>query len=154
MTTANRPDPILYLSDARRGATRGAHPSGDQMTVPEAIRDVRRALVGSDDLRRAPWKGSRDPIAGHCYVASECLALMLGPDWRPRVMRHEGATHWYLQHTDGRVADATATQFRRPPSYHKGRGCGFLTREPSKRARILAARIIRMRGLFSQWSLN
>lgn len=115
-----------------------------------AIRAVRRALVLSDDLRRAPWKGKRDPIAGHCYVASECLALMLGPDWRPRVMRHEGASHWYLQHVDGAVADATATQFRRAPSYHKGRGCGFLTREPSKRARILAARVERVASMFKE----
>lgn len=125
------------------------------MNAAEAIRDVRRALILSDDLRRAPWKGSRDPIAGHCYIASEVLRVMLGEEWRPHVMRHEGATHWYLVHArTGQVCDATADQFRAQPSYHKGRACGFLTREPSKRARILAARIIRMRGLFSQWSLN
>jgi hypothetical protein len=103
-----------------------------------------RTLPSCDDLRRRPWKGSPCPVAGHCYVASEALWHALGgaaSEWRPKVVRHEGATHWYLESAeDGLVLDLTGSQFYRMPPYHKGRGCGFLTKAPSKRARILMER--------------
>ena len=77
---------------------------------------------------------------GNCYVASEALYHLLGgraAGWKPATVRHEGAVHWYLVHASGLVLDPTAAQFRRPPPYERGRGRGFLTRHPSKRARLL-----------------
>ena len=73
--------------------------------------------------------------------------------WVPHVVRHEGDTHWYLVRTVpiGEmnnwapikiVFDPTAKQFKKPPPYHKGRGCGFLTSKPSKRARELMDKLL------------
>jgi hypothetical protein len=99
----------------------------------------------SDDLRRAPWRGRRNPVAGHCYVASEVLYHLLGgaaAGWVPQHLRHEGAPHWFVRNLrTGEVLDATAAQFRRPPPYRRARGKGFLTRTPSARARRVLARM-------------
>jgi hypothetical protein len=106
--------------------------------------DERIVAALTDDLRRAPWQGSPNPLAGHCYVASEVYwHLNGGPSSGlvPQVIRHEGATHWFLRATDGRVIDLTADQFSTPVPYHLARGCGFLTKRPSKRAAIVIERI-------------
>lgn len=57
--------------------------------------------------------------------------------WKPMQMRWEGDSHWFLQHRSGLVLDVTAKQFKRPPNYSLARGRGFLTKEPSARARSL-----------------
>lgn len=102
-----------------------------------------RALT--DDLRRAPWRGSPCHVAGHCYVASEAMWHALGgkdSGFTPAVIRHEGATHWFLRNArTGDVLDLTADQFSSPVPYSRGRGCGFLTRSPSRRARIVLYRM-------------
>lgn len=100
--------------------------------------------VLTDDLRRKPWKGSPNPMAGHCYVASEALYHLLGgpnSDWKPEFVSHEGSPHWYLRNrvTD-EVMDVTSTQFDTPVPYHLGRGKGFLTKQPSKRAQVVIDR--------------
>ena len=101
---------------------------------------------------------------GNCYVTCEALYHLLGgpkSGWRPMVMRHEGDTHWFLAKRvippggKGRgiqtaavnmplliVLDPTFRQFKTAPDYQKARGCGFLTKKPSKRARELAARML------------
>jgi len=99
----------------------------------------------SDDLRRPPWRGSPHPMAGHCYVASEAFwHLMGGPSsgFTPQVIRHEGATHWFLKDTRGGIVDLTASQFETPVPYDQARGCGFLTRQASQRARTLILRVM------------
>jgi hypothetical protein len=64
------------------------------------------------------------------------------------VIRHEGGTHWYLKNsTTGKIVDLTSSQFRQPVPYESGRGVGFLTLKPSKRARIVIRRArVRLRG--------
>ena len=57
-------------------------------------------------------------------------------------MRHEGDTHWFLRHASGLVMDPTVSQFRNIPDYSKARGCGFLTRQPSKRAQQLMCTLV------------
>jgi hypothetical protein len=99
----------------------------------------------TDDLRRAPWHGSPNPLAGHCYVASESYWHLAGgaaSGLTPQVIRHEGASHWYLRGADGQIIDLTAGQFQTPVPYAQGRGCGFLTRQPSKRAALVIARVM------------
>ena len=101
---------------------------------------VRDALT--DDLRRAPWKGSPSRYAGHCYVASEALYHLMGRDGlTPQNIRHEGASHWYLLADDGTILDPTADQFSTPVPYEAGRGKGFLTKQPSKRAQEVIRRV-------------
>lgn len=116
----------------------------DYTTAIPAMIGSRIVAVLTDDLRRAPWKGNANPVAGHCYVASEALWHTIGgpaSSWRPSFIRHEGAPHWYLTHKTGRVIDLTAAQFNSAPPYADGRRAAFLTQHPSKRARILMSRL-------------
>lgn len=98
----------------------------------------------TDDLRRPPWRGSENHLAGHCYVASEVAYHLLGgkaSEYTPQVIRHEGSQHWFLKNKSGRIIDLTAEQFDSAVPYDRSRGCGFLTRGPSKRAQIVLDRI-------------
>tara|TARA_R100001594_G_scaffold16436_4_gene33871 strand:+ start:102 stop:530 length:429 start_codon:yes stop_codon:yes gene_type:complete len=92
-------------------------------------------LFLDDSMRRAPWKGHKNRLAGHCYVASETLYHLV-PGMKPMFIRHEGAPHWFLVDSDGDVHDLTAGQFRTPVPYGDATGKGFLTKGPSKRARL------------------
>lgn len=81
----------------------------------------------------------KPPFTGHCYVASEALYHLLGgkeAGYRPVNLRHENVSHWWLEGPSG-VLDPTADQFQTPVPYEGGRGRGFLTKEPSKRAQKL-----------------
>lgn len=76
---------------------------------------------------------------GNCYVTCEALYHLLGgkrAGYVPHTVRHEGDVHWYLVR-DGHIIDPTRAQFRTTPPYADGRGRGFLTKRPSKRARAL-----------------
>ena len=99
----------------------------------------------TDDLRRPPWRGSPNPLAGHCYVASEAAWHLLGAassGWRPTFIKHQGVSHWYLTNKDNdEILDITAGQFDEAPDYSSGIGKGFLTKAPSKRAATLLKRI-------------
>jgi hypothetical protein len=78
-------------------------------------------------------------ITGQCYVVSEAYYHMNGgkaAGFVPMVIHHEGGTHWYLRQ-NGRYIDLTAAQFSTTVPYELGRGCGFLTKQPSKRAQAL-----------------
>jgi hypothetical protein len=91
---------------------------------------------------------------GNCYVTCEALYHLLndaikrngGPRrfWKPETVRHEGDVHWYLVAPllNNMVLDPTASQFKTPVPYHKGRGRGFLTKKPSKRARALMKTLV------------
>lgn len=107
-------------------------------TTGELGRIIQSCL--SPDLLKPAYRNTasgRHPMYGHCYVASEALFHMGGgfdSQYRPKVITHEGSTHWFLEHREtGERHDLTAAQFYTPVPYEKARWCGFLTREPSKR---------------------
>jgi len=50
------------------------------------------------------------------------------------IVKYKNITHWYLQHSSGLIIDPTVIQFAIKPDYLKGKGCGFLTKQPSRRA--------------------
>lgn len=111
-----------------------------------AVARVRAAL--SPDLLPPAWRRANPPFpAGYCYVASEALYHLLGgreAGWTPMRARVGEGTHWYLRHQDGTILDPTADQFppyEQAPIYLRGRGCGFLTRNPSRRTRVLLERV-------------
>lgn len=54
-----------------------------------------------------------------------------------------GDTHWFLKNKAGTILDPTAEQFidLDYTFYALGRGCGFMTKKPSKRAQELIARV-------------
>lgn len=91
---------------------------------------------------------------GNCYVTCEALYHLFAKEqgYKPQVMRHEGGTHWFLKkietirtsytgafrcYIQEVIIDPTVSQFEAKPDYSKARGCGFLTKGPSKRAKVL-----------------
>ncbi len=108
----------------------------------DLVMDVRSCL--SDELRKPNYRDNPNQVAGHCYVASETIYHELGgkpAGWTPQTIQHEGGPHWYLKHKDGTIVDPTADQFETPVPYENGRGCGFLTHQPSARSKTILGRL-------------
>ncbi len=115
--------------------------SGDSR--PMSI-EKRIAACLSDDLRKAPYKGDKNPLRGHCYVASEAYYHLSGgkrAGLKPMFVTHEGAPHWFIVDSKGRVTDITAKQFATKVPYHLAKGKGFLTGKPSARAAEVIRRV-------------
>jgi hypothetical protein len=99
--------------------------------------------------RRAAKRCGKTAVRGWgcCYPASEVLYSLLGKEFgfKPHFAKDSGdrhGGHWFLKHPDGRIADPTSAQFEGAPfDYSKSRGCGFLTKGLSKRAKILLERM-------------
>jgi len=110
--------------------------------VDEGIeQDIQKHL--SDDLRQKKYQGDEDPLKGHCYVAAEAAYHILGgkdKGWTPMNVQHEGDSHWFLKHSSGKILDPTAKQFKTPVPYETAKGKGFLTKQPSARAKKLIAK--------------
>jgi hypothetical protein len=102
--------------------------------VVQAVRDQL-----TDDLRKPRYQGDPNPVRGHCYVASEVLYHLLGGKahgWKPMQIKHEDEPHWFLVNViTGQVLDATSDQFESPVPYGQATGRGFLTVQPSRRAK-------------------
>lgn len=110
--------------------------------IPAQAIDLVRSVLGperltSDRKRRRPQNAT--PSWGCCYIASEAVREILGRDlYTPHSVKVTGDVHWYLVHKEtGAIVDPTADQFDTAPDYASGRGRGFLTKEPSKRARAI-----------------
>ena len=105
--------------------------------------------VLTEDLLSPKWRKlkGRHPLSGQCYIASEACYWLLGgkaSGYVPCVLRlDEQRTHWFLRN-GAEVLDPTAEQFPIPVPYHLGRGNGFLTKKPSRRARLVMARVRRL----------
>jgi len=113
--------------------------------------------VLTPDLLKGIWaKQFENPMAGHCYVATEALYWILGGpdgDFVPYVLSHktfpegldEGETHWFLKNKKtGEILDPTAEQFEGVPIlYDKGISNGMMSypKGGSKRAKEIIKRI-------------
>jgi hypothetical protein len=111
------------------------------------IKNISDVVVSQldDGLRRAPWRGSLNYLAGHCYIASEAIYHLSGGKSSglvPQYIKVNGISHWYLKYGN-KIIDPTAGQFNFAIDYSNGVGRGFLTSEPSSRARILIDRVKR-----------
>jgi len=105
-----------------------------------AIRDVL-----TPDLLKPEWRRRRKPgdprSKGHCYAACEALWHLTGKKLKPKMMRLSAdVTHWWLESGD-MIFDPTWDQFKKAVPYEKGRGCGFLTEKPSRRAAEIIRRV-------------
>ena len=127
----------------REGPGKGKVPTHVLASTNSLVGKVQGALT--DDLRHAPWKGNPNPLAGHCYVASEALYHLMGgkaAGLHPMFIRHEGQPHWFLKHESGKIIDPTADQFATPVPYDQAKGKGFLRGEQtSKRAQVVIDRV-------------
>ena len=134
--------PSVQVTSGKRGDY-----DPDVLTLKSERDDIIQAATNSldDSLRKPKYRGHPNPLHGSCYCASEAVFHMLGghnSGWVPQNVRHEGDQHWYLKHKHtGEILDPTAGQFHTPVPYEKGRGRGFLTHDPSKRAAELISRV-------------
>ena len=101
------------------------------------------------DLLKKEYKNQNkdNPLFGHCYVATEVLFHLMGSnEVKPCCGKDKkGIVHWWLQYRkSGKKIDVTSNQYFSQgitPPYEVGKGCGFLTKQPSKRASIVIKRI-------------
>jgi hypothetical protein len=116
--------------------------------IAKLVREVQSNLT--PELLKPRWKNQRHPLEGFCYVAAEAMYHLLGKeDWKPCMASYEDeggkTSHWWLAHkTTGRIVDPTHEQFTelgKVPPHHLGKGCGFLTQQPSKRAQRILDRV-------------
>ena len=111
--------------------------------LTEVCRSV-QAVLTPELLRAGTYTPTgKSNLEGHCYHAAEAVYHLAGgkaAGLTPVVGKLGGGTHWWLVQTDGSVVDPTAAQL--PDGYaYQGRRCGFLTRQPSKRARTVIERV-------------
>jgi len=87
---------------------------------------------------RDQWTPDR-PTMGYCYVVAEVVYHYLAPKGsRPYIMKTgENETHWFIKDPSGRVIDETADQFDEPIDYTRGKPRNFLTKDISKRGKML-----------------
>ena len=108
----------------------------DDLLTPERRREIRRERL-SPQARR---------VRGHCYVATEAAYYLFGKElgYVPeRVRCADGDTHWWLRNKrTGHVIDPTVEQTGGTFDYRRGKAGGFLTKEPSRRCRILMQRVL------------
>lgn len=116
--------------------------------------------VLSPSLLHPAWRHVDDcsgdmRLSGHCYAASEALYYLWGKknEFKPHRIEVDDPLlgwvgHWYLARVRNmkrkkivEVADVTAKQFGFKIDYSTGIGCGFLTKQPSRRARIIMRRV-------------
>lgn len=133
-----------------------------------AIEEIKKSLISQnvdtliskihgvlDDSLLTPQYRNLDrksKTEGHCYASAEALYHMLGgklSGLTPQVAKFEEngitMTHWWLKDSQGNILDPTADQFyavNSKPPYHLGKGAGFLTKHPSKRATTIIERIV------------
>ncbi|HNC55176.1 MAG TPA: hypothetical protein PLP33_07015 [Leptospiraceae bacterium] len=109
--------------------------NGFQPTESQIIGLIKRSL--SDKLRKKKYQGNKNRMAGHCYIASEAFYHLTKQTnlYTPSYVKFCGETHWFLSKKDGTDIDITVKQFGgKIPPYHLKKNCGFLTKNPSKRA--------------------
>jgi hypothetical protein len=132
-----------------------AEPDGPAAPPPSGRADLLDLIAKiqanlTPDLLDPEWAARRPPDAhpftGHCYVAAEALYHLAGAARSGlsvfRCTFDGGKTHWWLRDDTGMIYDPTAEQFGGSPPYHLGRRTGFLSREPSRRARLLIVRVM------------
>lgn len=118
------------------------------MRIKKIIEIIKKSL--SPDLLKPCFreKNINNPTFGHCYVASEVLFHILNNPKKYSPMRgkdKDGTNHWWIIDVDnGNIIDPTVDQYNmlnKIPPYEVGVRCSFLTKSPSKRAKILLSRI-------------
>jgi GNAT superfamily N-acetyltransferase len=119
------------------------------------LKDEIRPVLTKDLLKPQYLKKLKDDddiSCGQCYAASEAAFHMYGKDngFKSYVLNSktfpegldEGETHWFLKNKEGEIIDPTAEQFGGITiPYDKGKGTGFLTKNPSNAAQQIIDRI-------------
>jgi len=112
------------------------------MEIQNLINNIKDNLTSNLLKKEYRELNKNNPMFGHCYIATETLYhLINNKDYKPYYGKDENnITHWWLQNSSGKILDATKEQYtslNKKPPYHKGRKGAFLTKQPSKRSKIL-----------------
>lgn len=89
----------------------------------------------------------RNPTKNFCYVASEALYHLKAKElgyFPVRARDTLGKVHWWLENKEYDILDITWQQYQLEnlfPPYRDGKRGGFLTKNPSKRCKILMERV-------------
>ena len=128
----------------------------DNNSVPSRVQNQidKVQLFLTDDLLKSDWKKVRTDkthfTKGFGYIVSEFLYHKLNrmgyKNLVPMVGKDDnGLTHWFLFHKPtSTIIDGTSKQHTKlvlKKIYKSSRGCGFLTKEPSKRTQVLTSRV-------------
>lgn len=122
--------------------------------IPKLIKEIQSVLTNDLLTPKYAQLPRQSKTEGHCYAASEALYHMLGgktagyvPQVASFIENNEKLTHWWLKNQDGQIFDPTAEQFTaigQKPPYDLGKGAGFLTKLPSKRAATIIKRVLEL----------
>lgn len=129
----------LAENDSSKTKLAPKNPIIEKETLYDALRKM-----GTKRLKkqyRKEWS-SDNPTFGYCYVTAEMIYHYLAPQGSKPCCARTSPTvvHWWVETPDGTILDGTGDQFQgQKIPYHEGKGCGFLTKQPSKRAQELAA---------------
>ena len=108
--------------------------------------NIKKRIINnlSDDLLKKEYLTlkNKNKYTGHCYVASECYYHLSSEDLNIYHIKHENSTHWFLKNNIDQNIDLTSEQFETPVPYKKAKRGAFLTKKPSKRAKILIDRVV------------
>lgn len=110
-------------------------------------RDACKAVACLEPSLKHDNADNANPLSGYCYVVAEALYHYCPKVWRqaflkPCYVKVGQETHWYLQFGANEIIDPTAGQYKDVPEYWtRGRGCGFLTKKPSRRGKRLLQRM-------------
>jgi hypothetical protein len=109
----------------------------DKKKLHDALRVMGTKYV--KEPYKADWTPAK-PTTGYCYVVAEVVYHYLAPKGsRPFVMKTGmNESHWFIRTPSNEVIDLTADQFDEPLDYLKGKPQNFLTKEISKRGKVLA----------------
>ena len=120
----------------------------------DLIKNIQSVLT--PDLLKGQWnRNNSNPVAGHCYAATEALYWLFdGPNgnWNTYVLNNknfpdglaEGETHWFLKNKKtNEILDPTAEQFDATVPYENGKQNSMMNypKSGSKRAREIMRRI-------------
>lgn len=118
------------------------------MNFDKIIKIIQEEL--SEDLLKSTYQKieNKHKTTGHCYIASEAIFHLCGGKEKYMAFcgrDFSGGTHWWLLDKENKkIIDPTAEQYfflNEKPPYDKGKPCGFLTKEPSKRCQKLIDKI-------------
>lgn len=100
----------------------------------EQYSEALKAAISPDLLKRG--------FTGYCYIYAEALyhyAKASGECVKVKCLKLDGLEcHWWVEYR-GEIYDVTPPIT--PFPYSLGKGKGFLTKKPSKRAALLASRV-------------
>lgn len=102
------------------------------------IEKIKQLLINHPELVKKQYRNKSRPLFGHCYTASEVYYHLKGKEegFVPHCMKIEEGTHWFLKNlATNEVIDLTCGKIKY--DYNKSRRHSFMTKEPSKRTKII-----------------